>query len=62
MVKQPGLDWWRDQLFLATSEFLREPNDITGAQIKSLLKTYQKHFENQQSISNDEHERLMDYL
>ena len=57
-----SVDWWRDQILVATSEFLKDPNDITSAKVKSLLKTYQLQHESAQSTSiTDEHERVMDY-
>jgi len=56
------IDWWRDQIFLATADFLKNPNDITSAKIKSLLKTYQlQHGCKEMSLLDDEHERAMDY-
>lgn len=62
MFKEKPIDWWRDQIFLATSDFFRNPNDITSAKIKSLLKAYQQHHESlQSSLAGDEHERAMDY-
>jgi hypothetical protein len=62
MLKTNSTDWWRDQIFLATSEFLQNPNDITSAKIKSLLKNYQLQHELQNHTAiDDEHERVMDY-
>jgi hypothetical protein len=62
MFKDKTVDWWRDQIFLATSDFLKTPNDITSAKIKSLLKAYQQQHENHEaSLIHDEHERAMDY-
>ena len=62
MFKNDSIDWWRDQIFLATSDFFKTPNDITSAKIKSLLKAYQQQHELQQSAPiDDEHERVMDY-
>lgn len=62
MFKENPVDWWRDQIFLATSDFFRNPNDITAAKIKSLLKAYQQQHEQLDCASiDDEHERLMDY-
>jgi len=56
------IDWWRDQIFLATSDFFRNPNDVTSAKIKSLLKAFQQQHEHRESSSiEDEHERVMDY-
>jgi DNA-binding transcriptional regulator GbsR (MarR family) len=62
MIIENSIDWWRDQFFLATSDFFKDPNDITSAKIKSLLKAYQEQHERVESeFINDEHERLMDY-
>jgi hypothetical protein len=62
MFREKSLDWWRDQIFLATSDFFKDPNDITSAKIKSLLKAYQQHHESQSIATlTDEHERAMDY-
>ena len=58
MFKNKSTDWWRDQLFLAIADFLKRPNNISSAKIKSLLKGYQQQFD---SHSSDEHERVMDY-
>ena len=62
MFRENSIDWWRDQIFLATSDFFKTPNDITSAKIKSLLKAYQEQYEPMEpGFINDEHERLMDY-
>jgi hypothetical protein len=62
MFVEKSIDWWRDQIILATSDFLKNPNDITSAKIKSLLKTYQLQHESEHAVSiNDEHERAMEY-
>lgn len=62
MFVRKTIDWWRDQILLATSEFLKNPSDITSAKIKSLLKAYQSQHESMNTVSlDDEHERVMDY-
>ena len=56
------VDWWRDQILVATSEFLKNPNDISSAKLKSLIKAYQQNHETTSLTAiADEHERVMDY-
>jgi hypothetical protein len=62
MFVAKSIDWWRDQILLAVSDFLRDPNDITSAKIKTLLKSYQLQHESKDTVSiGDEHERVMDF-
>ena len=61
MLREKTGDWWRDRIFLATAEFLSDPNDFTSAKLKSLLKTYQIQHEFQRGSIEDEHEQVMDF-
>lgn len=55
-------DWWRDQLIISVADFLGNPSDAYDAKITSLLKAYQRHYQDRQaSPIEDEHERAMDY-
>lgn len=60
MFTLKSVDWWRNQLHSATEDFVKNPNDITMAKIKSLLNAYQ-HDYSDIPAGGDEHERVMDY-
>jgi len=59
-----NLDWWMTQVYRSTKHFITQPSEESEKQLVSMLAEYRKYHDEHAAIrhTEDEHERLMDYL